>query len=130
MENAFTGQLLWIFNRGNFGLRVLSLPASTGASVCVCMCVRPCVYQSLACPRDNSSHLQARITKFGVEVQNTLVDVSIVFRVDRPWPSRSKLTSKSNFSSFWDCPHDNLSLVQARIVKFGGLIDLDLQSQI
>ena len=32
-----------------------------------------CVYQSQACPHDNSSLIQARITKFGPEMQNTLV---------------------------------------------------------
>ena len=35
---------------------------------CVCVSVRVscvCVYQSLACPHDNSSAVQARITKFG-----------------------------------------------------------------
>ena len=52
----------------SFGLRVLSLPVS----VCVC------VYQSLACPDDNSSPVQARITKFGPEKQNTLVKFPIV----------------------------------------------------
>ena len=46
----------------SFGLRVLSLPA------CVCMCVCPCVRQSWACPCDNSSTVQARITKFGSEM--------------------------------------------------------------
>ena len=42
----------------SFGLRVLSLPAS----VCVCVC--PSVRQSRAGPRDNSSPVSARITKF------------------------------------------------------------------
>ena len=32
--------------------------------VCVCQCVCLCVYQSLACPHDSSSAIQARITKF------------------------------------------------------------------
>ena len=45
----------------NFGLRVLSLPASR------------------VCPRDNSLPVQARITKFGAQMQNTLVKVPIVF---------------------------------------------------
>ena len=54
----------------SFGLRVLSSPASVCLSVCPCVCV--CVYQSLACPHGNSSGAQARITKFGSEMQNTL----------------------------------------------------------
>ena len=51
----------------NFGLRVLSLPVSV------------CVYQSLVCPHDNSSPVQARITKFWPEKQITLVKIPIVF---------------------------------------------------
>ena len=48
-------------------------------SVCVCVCVR----QSLACPHDNSGPAQARITKFGPKMQNTLI-VPIVLWSDRP----------------------------------------------
>ena len=109
--------LLQVFNsflpEASFGLRVLSLPAS------VCLCIRVCVCQSRACPHDNSPLVQARITKFGTKVQNTLVKVPIVFGDDRPWPSRSNLTWKSNFTSFWACPPHNSSAVQARITKFG-----------
>ena len=79
--------------------------------LCVCPCVRVSVYQSLACPRDNSSAVHARITKFGWETQNTLVKMPIIFGGDWPWPSRSNLTWKSKFTSFWACPHDNFSLV-------------------
>ena len=43
---------------------------------CICVCV--CVCQSWACPRDSSSPNQARITKFGPEVQNTLVKIPII----------------------------------------------------
>ena len=50
-----------------------------------------CVYQSLACPYDNLSPVQARITKFGSEKQNTLVNFPIVFGSGWPWPSRSNL---------------------------------------
>ena len=78
-----------------------------------------CVYQSRACPLDNSSPSQARITKFGPEMQNTLVWVPIVFGDDRPWSSRSNLTWKSNFTSFWACSHHYSSAIQARISKFG-----------
>ena len=79
--------------------------------LCLCPCVCVCVYQSLACHHDNSSAVHARITKFGWETQNTLVKMLIIFRGDRPWPSRSNLTCKSNFTSFWACPHDNFSIV-------------------
>ena len=81
------------------------------ACVCVSVRVSVCVYQSLACPHDNSSAVHARITKFGWETQNTLVKMPIIFGGDRPWPSRSNLTWKWNFTSFWVCPHDNFSLV-------------------
>ena len=45
------------------------------ACVCgsVCPCVSVYVYQSRACPHDNSLPIQARITKFGPEMQNILV---------------------------------------------------------
>ena len=48
-----------------------------GIGYCRCLCV--CVYQSLTCPHDNSSPVQARITKFGPEKQNTLIKIPIVF---------------------------------------------------
>ena len=51
----------------SFGFRVLSLP-------CVCVCV----YQSLACPRDNSGTVKAMITKFGPKMQKALVKVPVV----------------------------------------------------
>ena len=44
-----------ILPEASFGLRVLSLPLSVCVSVCVC------VYQSLACPRDNLLPLRAMI---------------------------------------------------------------------
>ena len=99
----------------SFGLRVLSLPASG----CVCPSVCLSVCQSLACPRDNSGPVQARITKFGPKMQNTLVKVPIVLWTDRTWPPRSNLTWKSTFTPFWDCPHLNSPPIQAKITKFG-----------
>ena len=54
----------WFLPEASFGLRVLLLPACV--CVCVSMCV--CVRQSWACPCDNSSTVQARITKFGPEM--------------------------------------------------------------
>ena len=91
----------------SFGLRVLSSPVSV------------CVYQSLACPHDNSSSVQARITKFGPEKQNTLVKIPIVFGSGWPWPSRSNLTSNSKLTPFWACPTHYASPIQVRISKFG-----------
>ena len=60
----------------SFRLRALSLPA---ASECVCVCVRMCVNYERDCPRDNSSPLPVRITKFVPEVQKTLVKIHIAF---------------------------------------------------
>ena len=118
----------------------LSLPAS----VCVCVSVCLSVCQLLACPRDDWGPVQARITKFGPKMPNTLVKVPIVMWTDRPWPSRSNLTWKSKFTPFWACPQHNSPPIQARITKFGPAvqntlnkvpfvvraIDLDLQGQI
>ena len=52
----------------NFGLQVLSLPAS------VCVCVNVCVCQPRACLHHN---IQAKITKFRPEMENTLVKITI-----------------------------------------------------
>ena len=49
---------------------------------CRCLCLCVCVYQSLACPHDNLSPVQARFTKFGPEKQNTLVKIPIVLGGD------------------------------------------------
>ena len=55
----------------SFGLRVL-LPMSV--RVCISVCVR----QPPACLHHNSAPLQAGITKFGSEVQYTLVKIPIL----------------------------------------------------
>ena len=91
---------------------------------CVCVSVPVCVYQSLACRHHNSSAIQARITNFGWETQNTLVKMPIIFGGDGPCRTRSNLTWKSNFTSLWACPHDNFSLASVRITKFGPEIHL------
>ena len=43
------------------------------------------------CPDHNSSPIQVRITKFGPEVENSLVKVPIILCGNWPWPSRSNL---------------------------------------
>ena len=83
-------------------------PVLLPASVCLC--------ESLACPHDNSGPIQARITKFGPKMQDTLGNF---LWWDRPWLSRSNLTLKSKFTPFWVCMHHNSSPIQARITKFG-----------
>ena len=62
-----------LFTRGQFWPSGIVI-----ACVCVCACVYEAVCQSLACPRDNSGTVQARIAKFGPKMQKTLVNVSIV----------------------------------------------------
>ena len=69
-----------ILLEASFGLRVLSLTASV------------CVRWPLACPRDNLSRVQARITKFGPQEQNTFVKIPTVLGGNWPWTSRSNLT--------------------------------------
>ena len=65
---------------------------------CVCLCVRIglsvslLVYQSWACPHDNSWPIQARSAQFGKNMRNTLVKIPIVLGVDWPRPLRSNLT--------------------------------------
>ena len=57
------------------------------SAVCVCSSVR----QPFGCSCDELWPIQAMITKFGPEVQNTLVKVPVVFGDDWPWPSRLNL---------------------------------------
>ena len=92
---------------------------ASGYCRCLCLCVCVCVYQSLACPDDNSSPVQARITKFGPEKQNTLVKFPIVLGGKWPWPSRSNLTPNSKLTPFWACPNHNSPPILVRISKFG-----------
>ena len=90
---------------------------ASGYCRCLCLCV--CVYQSLACPHDNSSPVQASITKFGPEKQNTLVKIPIVLGGNWPRPSRSNLTSNSKLTPFWACPNHYSPPILVRISKFG-----------
>ena len=90
-----------------------------GLLVCVSVCV--CVNHKLV------RTITHRPFKLGSpNMQSSLVWVSIVFGDDRPWPSKSNLTWKSNFTSFWDCSHHNSSAVQARITNFGPKLILAL----
>ena len=108
-----------IFTRGQFWPSGIVI-------ACVCVCVRVCVCQSLACPHDKLGPVQARIAKFGPKMQKTLVNVPIVLGVNWPWPSRSNLTSKSEFTPFWACPDHNSSPIQVRITKFGPEVENSL----
>ena len=87
---------LLILPEASFGLRLMSWPAFVG------LCVRVCVYQSRACPHDNSSFIHS----YCFEGWSTLT-----FKV--------QFNLKVEFYPFWVCPHHNSSAVQARFPKFG-----------
>ena len=89
---------------------------------CLRLCVSVCLSVSVCINHKfvrviTRSPIQARITKFEAQMQKTLVQVPIVLGGDRPWPSRSNLTWKSNFTSFWACLCDNFSSVKAKVTK-------------
>ena len=69
-----------VFTRGQFWPSGIVVDC---VSVCLCLSVcLVCLCQSLAYPRDNSGLVEARITKFGPKMQNTLVKVSLVLLID------------------------------------------------
>ena len=75
------------------------------AAVCVCLCVCPrvCVSrltecQNLVCPHDNMWLIQARTSKFGRDIHNTLVKIIIILGDDWFWFSTSNLTEKVKIS--------------------------------
>ena len=107
--------------------------------------VRPSVRHQV-CPRDNSSLVQARITKLGPRMQNTMVKVPIVLGGNQLWPSRSNLRSKSSqnlphFELLRTITHHPFKLGSPNLdqrckihwlisLLFWVAIDLDLQGQI
>ena len=96
--------------------------------VCLSVCLSVCFLSvnHLLTPRDNSGPVQARIAKFGPKMQKTSVKVPIVLGGNWPWPSRSNLTLKSEFTTFWACPDHNSLPIQARITKFGPEVENSL----
>ena len=95
-----------IFTRGQF--------RSSGI-VIACMCV--CVCQSLACPQDNSSPVQARVTKLSPATQGTLVKIPI-FGGRLTVTSKVKFNFKLKLDQFRACPNHYSPPIQARISKF------------
>ena len=85
---------------------------------CVCVCVCQSVCQLLACPCDNSGPVQARISKFGLKMQKTLVKAPIVLG-QLTLTFKVKYNLKVRIYPIWACPHRNLLPIQARINKFG-----------
>ena len=58
-----------------------------------------------ACPHHNSLPIQARITKFGPEVQNSLIKIPVVLSGNWPWPSRShRFTPHDSLGDLWHPP--------------------------
>ena len=97
------------FTRGQFWP-----PGIVVACVCVCVCINHLLVRTIT-----SSPVQARITKFGPDKQNTLVKIPIVLGGNWQWPSRSNLTSNSKLTPFWACPNHYSPPILVRISKFG-----------
>ena len=109
---------------------------------CLRLCVCQFVCQSLACPRDNSGPVQARITKFGPKMQKTLVKVPIVLGGNWPWPPRSNVPRNlPHFELVRTITHypfklgspnlgQRCKIAWLRSLLFWVAIDLDLQGQI
>ena len=75
-SHAFASQLIYSSISNSKQLHLFSHIFTQGqfrpsgiVIACVCVSVHECVYQSLGCPHDNSSAVEARITKFGPEMQ-------------------------------------------------------------
>ena len=97
-----------------FGLWVLSSPASVRVCLSVCVSVCVCVDINHGFVQMITWHLfKVWSPNLGHDVQNTLVESSIVF-VDWPWTSRSNLTPKSNIAKFANSPLNNLANIQGR----------------
>ena len=88
------------------------------ACVCLCVCVRPCVNHEFV--RAITPHpFKPGTPNLDHRCKRPWLRSLFVFLGDWPWPSRSNLTSKSQFTPFWACPCDNSSPVQTRTTKFG-----------
>ena len=110
----------------------------------VCPCVCQSVCQSLACPRDNSGTIQARITKFGPKMQKTLAKVPIILgAIDLDLQGQILLKSQNltHFELVRTITHypyklgspnldQRCKIAWLRSLLFWMAIDLDLQGQI
>ena len=101
-------------HEASFGLRVLSLPASVPS-------VRPSVCLSVTKFVRTITHYTFKLGSPNLDhrCKRQWLRSLLFWGVDWPWISRSNLTSKSKFTPFWACSHNNSSPVQARITKFG-----------
>ena len=118
---------MWVFRpsekfalllpEANFGLRVLSSPASVCLSVCVCVCV------SITC-------LSARypVTNSSWDHQIWTRDAKHLGLYPYCFEGRSTLTFKIKFDlkvpiyPIWACPHHTSSSLKAGITEFGPVV--------
>ena len=117
-----TGQKIDDFNVRLLGRLQLSNPSDL-----------PCFWQfwlrivgNLACQRDNSSQIWARLTKFAPNMHLGILSASIENEGHWPWTSRS-------FWQFWfrilvnlACLRDDSSQIWARITKFAPNMHLEI----
>ena len=93
----------------------LQLWASGNVVACVRVCVR--LSQIQVCPRDNLSPVQARMTKFGSEVQDTLVKICIVLGMT--FKVKLNLIVKTyHILSLWVFMYDKSPPIEVGISKF------------
>ena len=117
--------LFIIFTQGQFwpsGIVVACVCVCV--SVCLCVCLSVCLSVRLCV-----NHLLVRgITRDLFKLGSPNLDQrckrpwlrSLLFLGgDWPWPSRSNLTSKSEFTPFWACPDHYSPPILVRISKFG-----------
>ena len=115
-----TASGMFFLPEASFGLWVLSSPVSVWVCVSVCVCESVC--QSLACPRDNSGPVQARIAKFGPKIKfksQNLLHVELV-RTITHYPFE---LGSPNLDHRW-------RIAWLRSLLFLVAIGLDLQGQI
>ena len=84
--------------------------------LCVCACL--CVRQSPVCSRHNLSSVQVIITKFGSDVQNTVIKVPVVFGVIE-LDLQGQIQLKSQIYPILSLSARDKSPIEVKISKFG-----------
>ena len=103
--------LAWCFNRGQFWPSGIVV-----ACVCVWVSIRVYVNHLLFCTI--TDHSMKRLSPHLVQRCIRPLLRFLLFWSDRPGPSRSNFTLKFKFTTFWACPHQESSSIQARTTKF------------
>ena len=83
---------------------------------------------NLACLRDNSSYIWARIPNFAPNMHPGMLSAGIENGGHWPWPSRSFWPFWLRFLGNLACLRDNLYLIWARITKFAPNMHLGIFS--